>query len=49
MQKKIKKIFFDFAIKVIELVALNTCFYWGRILLIGYQYVNKHSEDFRYY
>ena len=32
-----------------ELVAVDTRFYWARILVIGYQYVNKESQDFRYY
>ena len=49
MHKKIQKIFFGFEITAFELVALNTRFYWERILFIGYQYVNKQSQDFRYY
>ena len=48
MQKKIEKIFFDFEIIASELVALDTRFYWERILIIGCQYANKHSQDFRY-
>ena len=40
---------FDFEIYAFELVALDTCFYWDKILVIGCQYVNKQSEDFRYY
>ena len=34
---------------VFELVALNTYFHRERILVIGNQYVNKQSQDFRYY
>ena len=49
MQKKIEKIFFDLEIIAFELVALNTCFYLERIVVIGHQYVNKQSQDFRYY
>ena len=49
MQKKFLKIFFDFEMIAFELVALNTRFYWERILVIGCQYVNKQSEDFKYY
>ena len=41
MQKKIEEIFLDFEVTAFELVALNTRFYWERILLIGFQYVNK--------
>ena len=41
MQKKIQEIFLDFEVIAFELVALNTRFYWERILLIGFQYVNK--------
>ena len=49
MQKKFQKIFFDLEINAFELVALNTRFYWERILVIGYQYINKQSQDLRYY
>ena len=49
MQKKIKKIFLDLEITAFELVALNSRFYRKRILVIGCQYVNKQSQDFRYY
>ena len=49
MQKKIQKILFDFEIISFELVALDTCFYLERILVIGCQYVKKQSQDFRYY
>ena len=41
MQKKIQQIFFDFEIIAFELVLLDTRFYSGRILVIGFQYVNK--------
>ena len=47
MQKKIQTIFFDFEIIVFELVPLDAHFYWERILVIGCQYVNKQSQDFR--
>ena len=43
MQQKIKKIFFGLEIIALELVKVNTRFYWERILLIGCQYVNKQS------
>ena len=43
MEKKIEKIFFDFEKIAFEMVALNTRFYWERILLIGCQYLNKQS------
>ena len=49
MQKKIQKTFFDLEIVAFELVALNTGFYWERMLVIGCQYVKKQSEDFTYY
>ena len=49
MEKKIEKIFFDFEKIAFEMVALNTRFYWERILVIECQYVNKMSQDFRYY
>ena len=49
MQKKIRKMFFDFEITAFELVALDTRFYWERILVIGFQVFNKQSQDFRYY
>ena len=49
MQKKIEQIFFDLEIIASEFVALNTRFYWERILVIGSQYVNKQSQDFRHY
>ena len=49
MEKEIQKFFFHLEIIAFELVALNTRFYWERILVIGCQYVNKHSQDLRYY
>ena len=49
MEKKIEKIFFGSEIIAFELVALNTRFYWERILFIGCQYVNKQSQNLRYY
>ena len=49
MQQKREKIFFDFEKIAFELVALDTRFYWERILVIGFQNVNKKSQDFRYY
>ena len=48
-QKKINKIFFAFEIIAFEFVALDTRFYWERIPVIGCQYINKKSQDFRYY
>ena len=41
MQKKIQKIFLDFETILFELVALNTRFYWERILVIGCQCAKK--------
>ena len=49
MQKEIEKIFSDIKIIAFDLLALNTRFYWERILVIGCQYVNKQSQDFRYF
>ena len=49
MLQKIQKIFFDFAVISFELVALDSHFYWERIVDIGWQYVNKQSLDFTYY
>ena len=49
MQKEIDKTFFDSKIMAFELVALKTRFYRQGILFIGCQYVNKQSQDFRYY
>ena len=49
MQEKIQKICSDFEIIAFELVALNIRFDWDITLFIGCQYVNKQSQDFRYY
>ena len=49
MKKKNPENIFDFEIIAFELVALDTRFYWERILVIGCQYVNKQSQDFRYF
>ena len=49
MQKKFQKIFFDLKIIAFDLAVLNTRFYSEKILFIGCQYVNKQSQDFRYY
>ena len=49
MQKKIEKKFLVSEIIAFELVALNTQFYRERILVIGSQYVKKHSQDFRFH
>ena len=49
MEQKVEKIFFGFEIIAFELVALDTRSYWERILVIGCQYINKQSQDFRYY
>ena len=49
MEKQIQKIFFPFETIAFEWVALNMRFYCEKILFIGCQYVNKHSQDFIYY
>ena len=49
MKKQIEKMLFYFEIIAFELVPLDTRFYWERILVIGCQYVNKQSQDLRYY
>ena len=49
LEKKIDKDFFDLEIIAFELVALNTCFYWERIHVIGCQDLNTQSQNFRYY
>ena len=49
MQEKIQTIFFDFEIIAFELVVLNTRFYWQTTHFNTCQYVNKQSQDFRYY
>ena len=41
MQKTVEKKFLDFETIAFELVALNTPFYWERILVIGCEYVNS--------
>ena len=45
MQKNTEKIFFDLEIIASEFVALNSRFYWERILVIGWQNVKKQSQD----
>ena len=40
---------FRFLDNSISIVAVNTRFYWERILFIGCQCLNKQSQDFRYY
>ena len=49
MQQKAEQLFFKSDLIAFELVALDTRFYWERILVIGCQYVNKESQDYRYY
>ena len=49
MQKKIQKIFFGSQTIAFELVALNTCFSLESILVLGCQYVNKESQDFKHF
>ena len=49
MQEKVETIFLDFERIAFEFVALSTGFYWERILVIGRQYVNKESQDLRYF
>ena len=49
MQKKVEKMFFSFEIIEFELVALDTRFYWERILVVGCEYIKKQSQDFWYY
>ena len=49
MQKNAEEMFLISDIIAFEMVALNTHFYRERILVIGSQYVNKHSQVFRYY
>ena len=49
MSKNIQKIFLDFEIKAFEFLALNIRFYSERIPVIRCQYVNKQSQDLRYY
>ena len=49
MQKKKKnsKMYFDFWNISFELVALNTRFYWDRVLVIGCEYVNKQCQELK--
>ena len=49
MQKKNKAIVIDLGIIAFELVPLNTRFYWERIHLAKCQFVNKQSQDLRYW
>ena len=49
IQPKIQQIFFNFEIIAFGMVELNTRFSRERILVIGGQYVNKQSQDVRYY
>ena len=44
LRKKMEKVFFHLEIISFELVALNTRFYWERILVTGFQYVNKSCK-----
>ena len=48
MQKEIQKMFSDFEVIAFELVLLNTRLYWERTLVIGCEYINKMSQDYRY-
>ena len=49
MEKKNEKIFWILKKIGSELIWLNTHFYLERILVIGVQYINKQSQDFRFY
>ena len=49
MQKKIRKAFWVLEITAAEMIALNINFYRERIFVTVSQYVNKQSQDFRYY
>ena len=49
MQTESEKVFLVLEIIEFELVVIITNFYRERILVIGSQYVNKESHDFRYY
>ena len=49
IEKKIEKIFWVLEKTAFELIFLNIHFYRERLLVIGSQYVNKQSQDFRYY
>ena len=46
---KIEKMFWILEKISFELISLNTHFYRENVLVIGKQYVNKQSQDFRYY
>ena len=48
MQKEIQKIYCDFEVIAFELVLLNSRLYWERTRVIGYEYINKMSQDYRY-
>ena len=48
-QQKMEQKFSNLEVIGFELIALNTRFYWERIIFISCQYVSKQSEDFRYY
>ena len=48
MEKKIDKKFLILKKIEFELISLKTNFYSERILVIGIQYINKLSQDFRY-
>ena len=48
-EKKIDKIFQVLEKAAFELISLNTHFYREKLLVIASQYVNKQSQDFRYY
>ena len=49
MQQEIEIFFFNFYIIPFEFVALNSRFYWEKIVVNGCQYVNKQSQAFRYF
>ena len=49
MRKEIEQIYFDLEVIAFEYVSLNTRFSRKRILIMWCQYVNKHSQDSRYY
>ena len=49
MQTESEKVFLVLEIIAFELVTISTNFYRERTLVIGRQYVNKESQDFRYY
>ena len=49
MHQKIEEISFDIDIIAFDLFALDTSFYWERIVVIGCQYVDKMSQDISYY